>query len=100
MSELMETAPRDGTVISAWHVVWKCWLPIKWDGESPDTPWIEATLVVSWPENSFSCWVNHPEPPGDNKVIPDNICVLCYHDKSESETCNHLNCEEKLGDKP
>jgi len=28
-----------------------------------------------------------------SKTCPDNICALCYHDKSESHNCTRPDCE-------
>ena len=63
-TKAMAAAPRDGTVILAWHHVHSCWLPIKWHKVSNETMnWLEATITTWWPEESFTCWMDHPPAP-------------------------------------
>jgi len=60
----MKTAPRDGTVIELWHVAWKCVVSCKWSlSISENLPWIEATLGICWPEESFTHWRKQSKPP-------------------------------------
>jgi len=60
----MDTAPRDGSYILAWHKVWRCWLTVKFCAEFKDSStWIEATLSTRWPEEAFLCWMDCPPGP-------------------------------------
>lgn len=64
----IETAPKDGTVIMAWHIAHKCPVPVLWkDGGFPykgeRLSWIERTYTTAWPERAFSHWMPLPEAP-------------------------------------
>jgi hypothetical protein len=64
----IETAPKGGTVIMAWHIAHKCPVSVLWkDGGFPyqgeRLSWIERTYTTSWPERAFSHWMPLPEAP-------------------------------------
>lgn len=53
----IETAPKDGTRILAWHDIHKCPVTIQWrPNYNKDCPWIEGTYTTCWPERAFSAW--------------------------------------------
>ena len=57
----------DRTIIR-WHKIYKCPLAVIWrpDKETrPYTPWVDATLCNSWPEESFipKIWANSVKEP-------------------------------------
>jgi len=56
------SAPRDGSVFMAWHVLWKCWMPIKYNTQHEYT-WVDGTYSASWPSNAFTHWRAMDEPP-------------------------------------
>lgn len=61
-----DTAPTDGRVFHAWHVVWKCWLPItrrQARGFPEGCQWIDATITTTWPPEAFSHWTEMPNGP-------------------------------------
>lgn len=61
----IESVPKDGSVIEAWHHIHKCWVPIfyKKANEGFDhEDWIEKTLCSSWPIEAFEYW-RFPLPP-------------------------------------
>lgn len=65
----IETAPRDGTVIMAWHTVHRCPMSVVW--KEPGHPfngevlnWYEKSYTTAWPERCFSHWQPLlPAPP-------------------------------------
>ncbi len=64
----IETAPRDGTVISAWHTVHKCPMSVLWKDEGfpfrgERLNWYERSYTTAWPERCFSHWCPLPAPP-------------------------------------
>lgn len=64
----IETAPKDGTVILAWHIAHKCPVPVLWkDGGFPyqgeRLSWFERTYTTAWPERAFSYWMPLPTAP-------------------------------------
>ena len=59
----MDTAPRDGTTILAWHTVWKCWTTIRHRCIGDSFPWQDGTYCAFWKEESFSHWMKQPEAP-------------------------------------
>lgn len=64
----MSTAPRDGTVIQAWHTVHKCPISILWNKEGHDFDgealhWFERSYTTAWPEHAFSHWMPIPAAP-------------------------------------
>ena len=64
----IETAPRDGSTILAWHHIYHCPIAVFWR-ESPSLwpePWIEKTYSNCWPEAAFTHWAPLPEPPGED----------------------------------
>lgn len=63
--ETMETAPRDGTVISVWHHMWKCPISVRYVISNAPCKWIEATLTTQWPEEAFTHWMPLPISPAD-----------------------------------
>jgi hypothetical protein len=61
-----DTAPTDGRTFHAWHVVWKCWLPItrrQARGFPTGCQWIDATITTVWPAEAFSHWMEMPNGP-------------------------------------
>jgi hypothetical protein len=68
MSEWMpiESAPKDGTVILAYHATWASWKSVMWLGDrSPHDgcPWVETGYTIAWPVESFWHWMPSPPPP-------------------------------------
>jgi len=63
----IETAPKDGTSILAWHTVWKCPVSVYWREKPKVYPveckWLESTLTTAWPERAFTHWMPLPAPP-------------------------------------
>lgn len=58
------TAPKDGTIISLWHKVWKCSVAARYlKGRSSGCKWVEATLTTEWPDDAFTHWQPLPAPP-------------------------------------
>gem|GEM_PF-6002318 len=59
--QAMDGAPKDGTVILAWHTVHKCPIAIRWNEEgfsSGDETlhWFERSGTTAWPGGCFSHW--------------------------------------------
>ena len=62
--QTIDTAPRDGTRIQAWHKIHKCPVTVRWlTSYSTVCPWIEGTMTTSWPEDAFIGWMPLPPPP-------------------------------------
>lgn len=66
--EPMESAPKDGTVIIAWHTVHKCPIAIRWNDEGflfggETLHWIERSGTTAWPGGCFSDWMPLPPAP-------------------------------------
>lgn len=64
----IDTAPKDGSVILAWHISHKCPVPVMWkdDGfpyQGKRLNWIERTYTTAWPERAFSHWMPLPTAP-------------------------------------
>ena len=64
----IESAPRDGTVIQAWHQVHKCPVSVLWkDGGFPyggeRLNWYERSYTTAWPERAFTHWRTLPSAP-------------------------------------
>ncbi|WP_176026494.1 hypothetical protein [Brucella intermedia] len=64
----IESAPKDGTVIQAWHQVHKCPVSVLWkDGGFPyggeRLNWYERSYTTAWPERAFSHWRHLPSAP-------------------------------------
>ena len=64
----IETAPKDGTVIQAWHQVHRCPVSVLWkdDGfpyRGKRLNWYERTYTTAWPEHVFSHWRRLPSEP-------------------------------------
>ncbi|KAB2792563.1 hypothetical protein F9K96_05315 [Brucella anthropi] len=64
----IESAPRDGTVIQAWHQVHKCPVSVLWkDGGFPyggeRLNWYERSYTTAWPERAFTHWRPLPSAP-------------------------------------
>jgi hypothetical protein len=64
----IETAPKDGTVIQAWHTVHKCPISILWNKDGHDfngeaLHWFERSYTTAWPEHAFSHWMPLPAAP-------------------------------------
>lgn len=64
----IETAPKDGTVIQAWHKVHKCPVSVLWkeDGfpyRGERLNWYERSYTTAWPERAFSHWMPLPAAP-------------------------------------
>lgn len=64
----MGTAPKDGTVIQAWHTVHNCPICILWNNEGHDfngeaLHWFERSYTTAWPEHAFSHWMPLPAAP-------------------------------------
>ena len=67
----IETAPKDGTVIEAWHDIWKCVVAVKWANAETvktlnipeDCRWFCATMTNTWPNRAFTSWREKSEPP-------------------------------------
>lgn len=64
----MDTAPRNVTVIQAWHTVHKCPISILWNEEGHDfngetLHWFERSYTTAWPEGVFSHWMPLPGEP-------------------------------------
>lgn len=56
-----DTAPKDGTVIMAWHTVHKCPMAIVWKERGfpyrgDVMNWYERSYTTAWPERCFSHW--------------------------------------------
>lgn len=61
-------APKDGTLIEAWHHIWKCWLPLKYrTGVVDGCEWVEATGAVAWPSDAFTHWRLASLPPAPDE---------------------------------
>jgi len=65
----IETAPKDGTVIQAWHEVHKCPVSVLWkdDGfpyKGERLNWYERSYTTAWPERAFTHWRPLPASPG------------------------------------
>lgn len=66
--QTMDTAPRNGTVIQAWHTVHKCPISILWNEKGHDfngetLHWFERSYSTVWPEGVFSHWMPLPSQP-------------------------------------
>lgn len=66
--QTMETAPRNGTVIQAWHTVHKCPISILWNEKGHEfngetLHWFERSYTTVWPEGVFSHWTPLPSQP-------------------------------------
>ncbi|WP_340584027.1 hypothetical protein [Brucella pseudintermedia] len=64
----IESAPKDGTVIQAWHQVHKCPVSVLWkdDGfpyRGERLNWHERTYTTAWPERAFTHWRPLPSAP-------------------------------------
>ncbi len=64
----IESAPKDGTVIQAWHQVHKCPISVLWkdDGfpyRGKRLNWYERTYTTAWPEHVFFYWRPLPSAP-------------------------------------
>jgi hypothetical protein len=61
----IETAPKDGTVVSVWHRTWKCPVSARYISGNANATfrWVEATLTTQWPDEAFSHWQPLPAPP-------------------------------------
>lgn len=59
----ISTAPRDGTLISAWQKVWKCPISVRYVVSNAPCKWVEATMTTQWPEEAFTHWRPAPEGP-------------------------------------
>jgi hypothetical protein len=53
-------APRDGSLIYAWHKIHDCWIAIRF---TEKYGWIEKTLTTIWPEESFTHFVSSSSLP-------------------------------------
>lgn len=63
-----DTAPKDGTVIMAWHTVHKCPMAIVWKERGfpyrgDVMNWYERSYTTAWPERCFSHWSPLPAAP-------------------------------------
>lgn len=62
------SAPKDGTVVQAWHTVHKCPISVLWKEEGHSfngevLHWYERSYTTAWPERCFSHWRPLPPPP-------------------------------------
>lgn len=55
----MNYAPKDGSVILAYHILWKVPMCIKWLDDM--NGWVDSVISTSWPEESFVGWNYCPE---------------------------------------
>lgn len=68
MWKTMDTAPRNGTVIQAWHTIHKCPISILWNNNGHEfngetLHWFERSYTTVWPEHVFSHWMPLPSQP-------------------------------------
>jgi len=66
--QTMDTAPRNGTAIQAWHAVHKCPLSVLWNEDGHQfngetLHWFERSYTTAWPESAFSHWMPLPIQP-------------------------------------
>lgn len=64
----IETAPKDGTVIQAWHTVHKCPMSVLWKEKGfpfngSVLNWYEKSYTTAWPDGAFSHFRPLPAPP-------------------------------------
>lgn len=50
----MDTAPRDGSVILAYHIIWKVPVCIKYVDKL--NGWADSLITTQWPEEAFMGW--------------------------------------------
>jgi hypothetical protein len=64
----IETAPKDGTVISVFHKLWKLPISVKWTKYGNNFKWVEQIYYYAnyWHGDAFSHWMPLPKPPVDN----------------------------------
>lgn len=77
--QTIDTAPKDGTVVQAWHTVHKCPISILWNKDGHDfngeaLHWFERSYTTAWPEHAFSHWMPLPAAPakqegGESKPV-------------------------------
>jgi len=60
----IETIPTDGSIILAWHIIWKAWFPIK---QLNNGQWTQVNYSTIWPIEAFSHWMEMPEEPNIEK---------------------------------
>lgn len=62
----IKTAPKDGTPVELWHVVWKCTVSayfLKDTKLGGPVDWVETTKAMRWPSEAFSHWRPASTPP-------------------------------------
>ena len=55
----MNDAPRDGSVILAYHTLWKVAVCIKFVSDM--NSWTDSTYTVKWTEEAFVGWIECPK---------------------------------------
>lgn len=62
----ISSAPKDGTLIQAWHIIWKCPVSVRYASQYNNCPWETGTKDNKWPNEAFSHY--RPLPPKPKEI--------------------------------